>query len=100
MPEKVRVSPAGQAPLSTGPRGDRCQAALVLLELPDDDPPDDDPPEEDPPDELAEEDDPLLPDDPFDDPESDEDEEPDSLFEPDSLLAGIVLVPVERLSFR
>ena len=93
MPQKVRVSPAAQAPLSTGHRED--QAALVLLELPDDDPPD----EPDEPDE-EEEDDPFDDEDPLDDdePESDEDEE--ELVEEVSLLAGTVLVPVERLSFR
>jgi hypothetical protein len=90
MPEKVRVSPAAQLPLSTGPRED--QAASVLLELPDDDPPDDE----------DEEDDPLDDEDPLDedDPESDEDEEDDEAAEAVSLLAGTVLVPVERLSFR
>jgi hypothetical protein len=90
MPEKVRVSPAAQAPLSTGPRED--QAASVLLELPDDDPPDDEDEEDDP---LDDED--PLDDDPFDeDPESEDDEDEVE----DSLLAGTVLVPVERLSFR
>jgi hypothetical protein len=93
MPEKVRVSPAAQAPLSTGHED---QAALLLLELPDDDPPDEF-------DELDEEedDDPFDDEDPLDedDPESDEDDEDDEAAEV-SLLAGTVLVPVERLSFR
>ena len=73
-------------PVIHRPRED--QAALVLLELSDDDPPD----------ELDEEDDDPLVDE--DDPESDEDEEDDEEAEAVSLLAGTVLVPVERLSFR
>jgi hypothetical protein len=86
MPEKVRVSPATQAPLSTGPGG---QAALVSLELPDD------PPEED-----EDEDEPFDDEDPLEDDDDPESEEDDEAAEEVSLFAGIVLVPVERLSFR
>lgn len=94
MPEKVRAFEGLIPVVHKGTSGRQDQAALLLLldddpfedEPFEDEPPEDELPEEDPPDEEPPED---------EDPESDEDEE-----EADSLLAGTVEVPDERLSVR
>jgi hypothetical protein len=104
MPEKVRASPAAEPvvhrPGRSGP-GD--QAALLLLpDEPDEPEPDEPEPEEPELEEPDPEDD--DPEEPEDDESEDEDlPEDDSDFEDEaaaSLLAGTVLVPVERLSLR
>jgi len=95
MPEKVRASRAAELVVHRRPEG---QAALLLLpEEPEEPEPDE--PELEEPDEPEDE-----------EPEDDESEEEDLPDEDDSddledeaaasLLAGTVLVPVERLSLR
>ncbi|TCN35245.1 hypothetical protein EV644_11637 [Kribbella orskensis] len=98
MPEKVRAFEGLIPVVHKEISGRQDQAALLLLL--DDDPFEDDPFEDEPPEEDPPEDEP--PEEPFDDdppededPESDEDEEA-----ADSLLAGTVEVPEERLSVR
>jgi hypothetical protein len=90
MPEKVRAFEGPIPFVHKGISGRQDQAALDLLldEDPfEDEPPEEDPPEDEPPEEEA----------PDDDPDSDEDDDEE---EEDSLLAGTVEVPEERLSVR
>ncbi|TCM47638.1 hypothetical protein EV648_10428 [Kribbella sp. VKM Ac-2568] len=95
MPEKVRAFEGLIPVVHKGNSGRRDQAALVLLL--DDDPFEDEPPEDDPPEDDPLEEEPFDEDAPEDeDPESDEDDEEEA----DSLLAGTVDVPEERLSVR
>jgi hypothetical protein len=94
MPEKVRAFEGLIPVVHKGISGRQDQAALLLLL--DDDPFEDEPPEEDPPEDESPDEEPFdeAPED--EDPESDEDEEDAA----DSLLAGTVEVPEERLSVR
>ena len=94
MPEKVRAFEGLIPVVHKGISGRQDQAALLLLF--DDDPFEDEPPEEDPPEDEPPDEEPFdeAPED--EDPESDEDEEDEA----DSLLAGTVEVPEERLSVR
>ena len=95
MPEKVRAFEGLIPVVHKGISGRQDQAALLLLL--DDDPFEDEPPEDEPPaDELPEEDPPDEEPPEDEDPESDEDDEEEA----DSLLAGTVEVPEERLSVR
>jgi hypothetical protein len=91
MPEKVRAYERRSLVIHKGILV--VQAALVLLL--DDDPDPDEPDEPDDPDEEEDED-PFDESDDFDPLEEDSDDEE----EDDSLLAGSVLVPEERLSLR
>lgn len=96
MPEKVRAFEDLIPVVHKGISGRQDQAALVLLL--DDDPFEDEPPEEDPPEDEPPEEEPFDDEAPEDeDPESDEDDDDE---EADSLLAGTVEVPEERLSVR
>ena len=94
MQEKVRAFEGLIPVVHKGISGRQDQAALLLLL--DDDPFEDEPPEEDPPEDESPDEEPFdeAPED--EDPESDEDEEDAA----DSLLAGTVEVPEERLSVR